>query len=386
VAGNSPRVLFIYTVVGRGGDAVQIQAMSRALRRIGCHVALVGGHELRPYQFAGIGHQSRRSLRALPWWLRDLLELGLNLAVAVRALGVGLRLRPQLILERMTPYGPAGLLLSRWLRTPLVVHLDAPFAAERAFGKEGLFRGLHRTVVRWAGRKATAVAVGSELSHEHYRTLGVPPEKMVFVHNGVLLDEVVDSRTEDAASRVVGFCGSLARWHRVDLLLQAVARLRSAAVPVTCTIVGMGVEYTRAFKLATDLGLGTAVRFTGPVDRKTALAMIDDFQVAVLPGTLPTGSPMKLFDYAARRVPMVIPELPNLRQIWGEAAAYFAPGDAGALAGTLRCLLEEQDLRRRLADAAWARLIDRYTWERQMAALLHRAGVATPAAAGSETT
>ncbi len=369
------RVLLLYTVVGRGGDAVQVQAMRDALSHLGCEVALVGGQPLRPYQFSGAVDRPRRTLKELPWWTRDLLELGVNLLVAARAFRASLRFRPQVILERLTPYGPAGLLLSRLLGVPLVLHLDAPFAAERSFRGERMFAVLHREVVRRAARRAAVVAVGSEASREHYRCLGVPPDRFVLLRNGVLTDELAGPRDGEVGAPVIGFVGSMARWHRVDLLVEAVARLRLQGLPVSLVLVGMGEEYHRVADQVARLALGDAVRFTGPVSREETLAAIESLQVAVLPHTLPTGSPMKLFDYAARRVAMVAPDLPNLRQVWGEGTvAFFPPGDLGALVDTLRRLVSDGDLRRRLAEAAWRLVAERYTWERQLGEVLRRAG------------
>jgi glycosyltransferase involved in cell wall biosynthesis len=306
-----------------------------------------------------------------------LLELALNLLVAVRGLGVSLRFRPQVVLERMTPYGPAGFLLSRLLGVPLVLHLDAPFAAERAFRGDRMFAALHREMVRTAARRAVVVAVGSEASLEHYQSLGVPPDRFVFLRNGVLADELACARDGEVGAPVIGFAGSMARWHRVDLLVEAVATLRLQGLPVSLVLVGMGEEYHRVADQVARLALGDVVRFTGPVSREDALAAIEGFQVAVLPHTLSTGSPMKLFDYAARRVARVAPDLPNLRQVWSEGTvAFFPPGDLGALVDTLRQLMHDGDLRRSLAEAAWRLAAERYTWERQLAEVLARASVA----------
>ena len=378
---GAPRVLLLYTVLGRGGDAVQLQVMGEALRRMGWEPAIVGGRPLRPYCFTGTLDRSRRSLKLLPWWTRDLLEYLLNLVVLVRGLRVSFRFRPQLILEHMTPYGPAGLLLSRILRVPLVLHLDAPFAAERSFRGEGIFTTLHGAAVRRAARRAVAVALGTEFSRDHYLALGVSADKVVLVRNGVLARELRPPRAEAPGAPVIGFVGSLACWHRVDLLVDAVAELRSKGLPVSLTIVGMGEDYPKVAARVAHLELGNAVRFTGPLDREATLSAIESFQVAVLPHTLTTGSPMKLFDYAACRVPMVAPDLPNLRQVWGTAAAaYFTPGDPAALARAIGELLASPGLRRELAGAAWRLVAERYTWERQLGELLARAGWAPLAA------
>lgn len=54
---------------------------------------------------------------------------------------------------------------------------------------------------------------------------------------------------------------------------------------------------------------------------------------------------------------LVLSDLATLREVWGEAALYAPPGDAAALHGALRALIEDEPRRRRLAAAARARAL-----------------------------
>ncbi|HCW51874.1 MAG TPA: hypothetical protein DGR79_07425 [Clostridiales bacterium] len=368
------RVLFLYTTAGRGGDAVQVLSMAEALRRLGFSVTLAGPQRLRPYCFSGPASTARGLAKRLPWWVRDIAELGLNIMMFARAALIALRLRPDYILERVTPYGPAGVWLSRFLNVPLVAHLDAPFEVERAFRKESMFSSLHRGAVRRLGRCARLVVVGSQFSRRYYHSLGVPKSVMVVMRNGVFPEDIVPTPTRFQGQPVIGFVGSMAAWHRVDLLLEAVADLRRTGCDCRLLLIGTGESYPTLVEHAAQLGLADAVEFTGPVDRAQALRLLDQCTVAVLPHSLSTGSPMKLVEYAARAVPIVAPDLPNIREMWGSTVAYFTAQDSRALSETLRSLIKDERWRALLARAAWRRARQLYTWERQMAEVISSLG------------
>lgn len=60
---------------------------------------------------------------------------------------------------------------------------------------------------------------------------------------------------------------------------------------------------------------------------------------------------------------LVLGDIPSLREVWGDAAAYVPPMDPGALRRTLLQLMEDEEERSRLAHAARVRA-QRYTPER----------------------
>jgi len=368
------RVLLLYTAAGRGGDAVQILAMREALRRLGFSVTLAGLHRLRPYAFTGPGSVTRRLAKRLPWWLRDIAETGFNILLFVKAALIAVWLRPHYILERVTPYGPAGTWLSQLLKAPLIAHLDAPFEVERRYRNESLFSSLHRKAVERLGRRASVVVVGSDFTREYYQSLGVNRSITVLMRNGVFSEDIASAPPKANGRPVIGFAGSMAAWHRVDLLVDGVAALRCTGCDCRLLLIGMGEGYPALVERVAELGLEDAVEFTGPVDHAQTLRLLDGCTVAVLPHSLATGSPMKLVEYAARAVAIAAPDLPNIREMWGSTVAYFEAEDCAALSETLRSLINDERRRTRLARAAWRRARVLYTWERQMGNVMRSLG------------
>lgn len=72
---------------------------------------------------------------------------------------------------------------------------------------------------------------------------------------------------------------------------------------------------------------------------------------------------MKLFEYMASGVPIVVSDLPSMREILkNNTAVFFRPDDAGDLAGRILELLQDKALTDRISSQALSE-VGRYTWE-----------------------
>lgn len=317
-------------------------------------------------------------VRRLPWWGRDVVEIGFGIVHLARLC----RRLPacDLVFHRAGIYDTLGVRLADAARVPLIAHLDAPFAVERAFHRKGHFAILHRRRMRALGAAARLVVTVSESAAQYYAALGIPSEKIAVMPNGILRS-LLDHGARLAANRpalsepdavTVGFLGSLSRWHRVDLLFQA---LRDLDTRIRCRIVGYGEDYERLRGEAARLGLDGRVTWTGPLPHERAFAEIAAFDVAVLPHTLATGVPMKLFEYAALARPIIAPDLPNLRGLFATDEVVFTPpGDPKALAAAIRTLVADPVVAREMAVRAQRR-VECYSLEAIVRDMLARAGL-----------
>lgn len=161
---------------------------------------------------------------------------------------------------------PVGVLMGRLFGLPYGVYLhggEIPGAL-----RWRLVRGVWR---RWL-RGATAVAVNSEYTRQHFLRLGFQ------LPNTVLLPPTVDPRryrtpegTRERVRRTLGVDGAfvvvsvgrLVPRKAHDLLLRAVAELRRQGDPVAAVVVGDGPQRRALEALATELGIHGTVRFEG---------------------------------------------------------------------------------------------------------------------------
>jgi len=386
------RILLSYVVVGRGGDAVQVLALARAMRDRGHDVVVVGGHALTPYGFAGQGSRLRAVARRLPWWARDAAELVLGVAAARRAAGACLAARPDLIVHRPGLYDAAASHLARRWRVPLVLYLDSHVEAERGFRREAFWRRLHRRAMRTLGQRAVMAVAPSPAVADYYGRMGMPRDRIVVRRNAASerhlqwgADPVAAPPPFADPERCrVGFVGSLSRWHRVDLLIDALGHLVRGEIGGRrrwgLVVIGHGEE-ARALRVrAAAQGLTAVVDWRGPMGHDDAVRAMGTFDVAVLPDTLDTGAPMKLTEYAAMGRPMVAPDRPNIRELFvaGQEITLVPPGEARALAEAISALAQDPAAARQMAAAARARVLG-CTWE-ALVDLLAACAAATPRA------
>ena len=375
------RIVLSYGLLGRGGDAVQVQSMAEALEQLGHDVTLVGAASIIPYEFGTSAAHLRRMLRRLPWWVKDALGLALRVRVnrsLRRALKPG---APDLVIHRAGMYDVTGTRLAKIC--PVIAHLDAPFAVERAYRGERYLKSRHERAMCSLGESSRLILTPSEAAKAHYEGMGIPAEKIVVMPNGVSREQLALgqewSRRHPPLSPkghcTLGFVGSLSRWHGVDLLLMALQLLnRERAGSFRLRVVGRGEEFDRLRELTRTLGLGEQVDWLGAVPQQQAFEEIASFDIAVLPHTLSTGAPMKLFEYAAMARPMIAPDLLNLRALFSaDESRFFTPESPKALADVVLDLVANPERARELGLRAQKRA-EGYSWESILENVLRLAG------------
>jgi glycosyltransferase involved in cell wall biosynthesis len=162
------------------------------------------------------------------------------------------------------PDGVAAAMLARWLRKPLVI---------TARGTDiNLIPGyaLARRMVLRAERQAAASVTVSEALREEMIRLGVPPERVVTLRNGVDLQRFTPLPKDEAqarigvSGRVLLSVGYLIERKGHHLVIEALQRLPHW----TLVIVGDGPMRQELKALAERLGVSGRVRFKGAIEQR----------------------------------------------------------------------------------------------------------------------
>lgn len=209
-------------------------------------------------------------------------------------------------------------------------------------------------------------------------------ERVVEVPNGV---DVAQFRAGDAASLradlgiprnafVVGYVGAMDRPHAsrgISVLLEGIARMGNNDVHLLA--VGQGELREEYQRHAERLGIRERTHWPGAVPAVGDMlphhyAAMD---VVVLPSLRAESFGMILIEGMAAGKPVVGTTLPGVRQVVDEGrdGLLVPPGDAGALAGALKLLVDDPDLRARMGRAGRGKVESRYDW-RVIAAVLER--------------
>jgi glycosyltransferase involved in cell wall biosynthesis len=203
---------------------------------------------------------------------------------------------------------------------------------------------------------------------------GIPAEK-TFVSMNVPDPRIFGSRPADRLPRCDGtfnlvYHGTMAKRLGVDLLIQAVERLRGRIPGLRLHLWGPGDDVRQFQSLAEALGLGDQVRFLpGGYPLVELPARLGTMDIGVVGNRRNVAGelmlPVKLLEYVALGIPAVVPRLRTISHYFADdMVAYYEPDDVGSMAEAIYRLYSEPDVRReqvRRADA----FLETYGWERQ---------------------
>lgn len=231
-------------------------------------------------------------------------------------------------------------------------------------------RAHHRMAYRAAlPRFARLVCCADCVRDDLQAVYGVPPERLVTVHNGVDLQRFAAAppRPPDGTFRV----GMLARFDaekgQADLV-RAAAALGTRLPQLRLVLAGDGPTRPAVQELAARLGLGARVEFPGHVARVEALYPSLD---AVALVSLYEAHPVSLLEALACGRPVVATDLPGVREAVedGRDALLVPPADEAALCDALVALAGDAARRAALGRAGRAHAERDFDQRRQQAEL-----------------
>ena len=253
-----------------------------------------------------------------------------------------------------------------WCRAPVVLlvhHLFGRAAFQEASFPVALATWLLERPIPLVFRKSSVMTV-SESTAQDLRHRGMVWEEGVVVHNGVDLARFSpDPDQVEFQEPTLLYLGRLKRYKRVDLLLEAVARLRREGTEVRLLVAGQGDHESELLRLRQRLGLGNSVEFLGYVSETEKVRLLRRSWVHLL--TSPKeGWGISVMEAAACGTPTVASDSPGLRDSvqHGKTGLLVPHGDVEALTGAIRALMGDASLRNDMGSAA-RRFAEGFTWD-----------------------
>ena len=264
-------------------------------------------------------------------------------------------------------------------RRPLVLKLTADEAYERArrggrfAGDLDMFQGyrggfrvaLLRRTRNWAVRRARHVFTPSAYLRELVVGWGIPEAGVSVSPNPAPDVPPMPSRDELRAEAgfhgpTLAFAGRLMAAKALDVALDAMASVPEASL----VIVGDGPDRAALEQQRDALGLGERVRFVGGLEREGVLRMFRAAD-AVLLSSRWENFPHVIVEALAVGTPVISSAVGGVPEVVrdGENGLLVPAGDVDALAGAIRRLLGDDEVRARLAAAA-APSVQSYSAER----------------------
>jgi glycosyltransferase involved in cell wall biosynthesis len=231
---------------------------------------------------------------------------------------------------------------------------------------------------------ASAVIATSDQEAEELAAGGVPGAKITLRRNGVEAPEswpeagtFRKARGIPEGTKLVLFLGRLSAKKSPDLLLRAFAELlkRSGGMEAMVAFAGPdeGGMTAQLEQMASQLGIRARVQFAGPVFGADKWAAYRDADVFVLPSQNENFGNTAA-EAVAAGTPVIVTEQCGIGPLLADEAGLVVRHDAAALSEALQRVLEQGQLRARLA-AGCVKVTSRLGWDepiREMEALYAR--------------
>ncbi len=379
-----------------GGQGVYVRHLSRALVELGHHVEVFGGppypdldERVPLHQLPSLDIYNDHFPGRMPgFWeinsFADLVEVSSftagtfsePLAFSIRAHQA---LRPRidqfdLVQDNQTlGYGilaieRAGLPVLGTIHHPITV--DRRLELEHArtfierFGKRRWY-SFTRMQSRVARRLTRIITVSEnslkdinadhrvDLHRMHVVPVGVDPELFRPVPGVARVPgRIVTTASADVALKGLRF------------LLEAVAKLRTERSDVHLVVIGRPKEGGQSEATIAELGLADHVEFISGVPDSRIVELYSEAELAVVP-SLYEGFSLPAIEAMSCGIPLVATTggaLPEVTGTDGDTVVHVEPGDAGALAVTLRRALDDPALRTLIGANGRQRVIDHWSW------------------------
>jgi PEP-CTERM/exosortase A-associated glycosyltransferase len=279
----------------------------------------------------------------------------------------------------------AALRAARKHRLPVVYEIRAFWedaAVDHGTYAEGSWKyRLVRALETDACRRVDGVAVICRGLEKDLVARGIDPAKFVVIYNGIDPDETriaaPDAEYREAwglaGKRVVGFIGSFYRYEGLDLLVEAIARLRRERDDVALLLVGGGEAREDLLERAKTLGIEGSVVVTGRIPHERIASVYALVDVLAFPRKsmrlTELVTPLKPLETMAMGKAFVASDVGGHRELVrdGETGILFPAGDVDALVRSLGRLLDDPGLRRGIEErqVPWVRA--HHSWERTTA-------------------
>lgn len=300
------------------------------------------------------------------WDHASLGSIPRRLAFLVRALVQGLRADADVVMGTNYVVHPVAWLIGVLRRRPVVFWYPDVLIGQWRNGQFGRITGVigelsERLILRLPVARYIAI---SQSTADKLVARGVKRERIDIVPCGY--DEAVVAEIgtppPPPQPRVV-VVGRLVPYKRVDLVLDAVARLRDRWPELELVVIGRGPEEERLEAQAQALGISGQVRFAGHLAcHADVLREVAGSTVFVSASEI-EGFGIVVVEASALGCPIVVSDIAVFREVTAEGTGglLFRAGDAAHLAEQLDRLLADPDLRAVSAREGRAHA-SRYRW------------------------
>lgn len=230
--------------------------------------------------------------------------------------------------------------------SPRAVRAYTPHGGSLLFGHDSLAGKFYLTTEKLLMLRGDLFLFESAYSGDVFRRkIGTPKGLVRIVHNGVSRKEFAPIVARAEATDLV-FLGELRPVKGIDVLVDAIARLKRDGRLVTVTLVGDGPERAALQAQVERLNLTDAIQFRPAMPAREAQAL---GRIMVVPSRAES-LPYVVLEAAAAGVPLIATRVGGIPEIYGPLSDNLVPADdSGALVDAIARALDRPDVTAEIA-------------------------------------
>jgi len=237
-------------------------------------------------------------------------------------------------------------------------------------------RGFYYRLILLFERLTFATANFCIATNESYKEIAIRrgkkrKDKVQVVRSGPKLDRLKlltpDNQYLKNRRLLVGYVGVISEQESIDLLLESARYIISKRGDIQFAIIGDGTSLAKMRRLAAEMQLDAFVDFYGRVSDEILIAILNTADICVNPDK-PTemnnlSTMNKIMEYMALKKPVVQYDLKEGRFTAQEASLYATCGDPKDFAEKIIQLADDPDLRKKMGDFGYKRVISELSWD-----------------------
>lgn len=303
--------------------------------------------------------------------------------------------RPGFVYGRYSVGNYTGPMLRNLLGVPYVCEYNgsAIWIARNWGGKPLRFERVFMAIEDANLSGADLIVVVSEASRDELVQRGYPYERILVNPNGVdhniynpdiSPEPIRDKLKIKPDELVIGFMGTFGRWHGVEILAEAFARLMKHQPELRSStrllLIGDGITMPETRKCLEEHQVLDRVIMPGMISQSEGPAYLACCDILTSPhvpnidNTRFFGSPTKLFEYMAMGKAIVASNLEQIGQVLdhGHSGYLVSPGDVDEFTEALSRLARAPEMRKRLGAASRNIAVKEFTWQQHTQRILKR--------------
>jgi len=240
------------------------------------------------------------------------------------------------------------------------------------FNRKGFFHWLVLFLEKLTFRNADyCISTNESYKEIAMRRGNVPADRIQVVRSGPNLARLKlkppDKQFLKGKKYLVGYVGIIGEQESIDLLLQSAKHIVSVRQDIQFAIIGEGTSLNKMKLLTTELRLDGFIDFYGRVSDDLLTAILNSADVCVNPDKVNEMNNLstmnKIMEYMALKKPIVQFDLKEGRFTAQEASLYAENGSIVDFADKIMQLIDNQELRTRMGEFAFKRIINELSWE-----------------------